>query len=112
MGDCIFCKIGSGEIPKKPEEIKFQDENVMAFLDIHPKASGHTILIPKTHYRWFLDMPEDAWKDLMGVAQTLSKKLKDEYSADFVRVGVVGVDVPHVHVHLIPQKMHETEPKI
>lgn len=112
MDDCIFCKIGSHEIPKKPEDIKYEDDNVIAFLDIHPKAPGHTILIPKAHYRWFIDMPQSEWVELMAAAQTTAKNLKDEYAADFVRLGIVGTDVPHVHVHLMPQKIHETEPKI
>ena len=112
MDDCIFCKIGTHEIPKKPEDIKYEDDNFIAFLDIHPKAAGHTILIPKAHSCWFVDMPQAEWSGLMTTAQTISKNIKTEYEADFVRLGIVGTDVPHVHVHLIPQKIHETEPKI
>jgi histidine triad (HIT) family protein len=109
MNDCIFCRIISGDIPSKKV---YEDDQVLAFLDIHPKAPGHTMLIPKKHYRWFIDMPENEWASLMQAAQTVSKKLKNEYGADFIRLGVVGTDMPHVHVHLIPQQMHEVEPKI
>jgi histidine triad (HIT) family protein len=109
MDNCIFCKIASGEIPSKKN---YEDDMVIGFLDIHPKAEGHTLLIPKKHYRWFTDMPQDEWQALMGSAQIVAKQIKDEYQADFVRLGAVGTDVPHVHIHLIPQKMHETEPKI
>lgn len=109
MDDCIFCKIGRGEIPSKSVH---EDDNVLAFLDIHPKAPGHTLVIPKKHYRWFTDMPQDEWQTLMGTAQSIAQKLKGEYNADFIRLGAVGTDVPHVHVHLLPQKIHETEPKI
>ena len=109
MDDCIFCKIIKGEIPAKKN---YEDDMAVGFLDIHPKSPGHTLLIPKNHHRWFVDMPQAEWQGLMQAAQTLSQQLKAEYEADFVRLGIVGTDVPHVHVHLLPQQMHETEPKI
>lgn len=112
MDDCIFCKISSHEIPKKPEEIKLEDDNFMAFLDIHPKSPGHTILIPKAHYRWFIDMPDDASDGLFRTAKKVAQKLKKEYNADFVRLGIVGTDVPHVHIHLIPQNIKDAGPEI
>lgn len=112
MENCIFCKIAKGEIPKKPEEIVYEDAQVMAFPDIHPKAKGHTILIPKVHYRWFIDMPDDESDMLFRTAKTVAKKLKDVYGADYVRLGIVGKDVPHVHIHLIPQKIADGGPEI
>jgi histidine triad (HIT) family protein len=78
MENCIFCKIASGEIPKTPAEKKFEDDNFIAFLDIHPKAPGHTILIPKAHYRWFIDMPEELSDGLFRAAKKVAKQLKDE----------------------------------
>ncbi len=102
MENCIFCKIVSGDIPAKKT---YEDENVIAFLDIHPKAPGHTLLIPKNHHRWFLDLPDIEYTDLFKVAKTLGQKLKEEYDADYIRLGIVGTDVPHVHVHLIPLKI-------
>ncbi len=109
MENCVFCKIAKGEIPSQKV---YEDDAVFAFLDIHPKAPGHTLLIPREHYHWFQDMPDAVSDTLFRAAKTVAKKLKEEHGADFVRLGIVGTDVPHVHVHLIPQKIHETEPKI
>lgn len=83
----------------------FEDDVSIAFLDIHPKATGHALLIPKDHYRWFIDTPDELSAKLFSNAKEIAKKLKDEYQADYVRLGIVGVDVPHLHIHLIPQKL-------
>lgn len=112
MDNCIFCKIGSGELPKKPEEKRFEDDNFIAFLDIHPKAPGHTILIPKSHHRWFIDLPDYLSDGLFRTAKKVAQDLKKEFSADFVRLGIVGTDVPHVHIHLIPQTIKDAGPEI
>ncbi len=101
METCIFCKIVKGEIPANKIH---EDASTLAFLDIHPKAPGHTLLIPKDHHRWFLDMPDTLSDDLFRVAKKLGQKLKEDYRADYVRLGIVGTDVPHVHIHLIPLK--------
>ncbi len=102
MENCIFCKIVRGEIPC---EKTFEDENFLAFLDIHPKAPGHTLLIPKEHHTWFTDIPEELSQELFRNARKLSIELKEKYEADYVRLGIVGTDVPHTHVHLIPLKL-------
>lgn len=107
--NCIFCKIARGEIPS---EIVHEDELTIAFLDINPKAPGHTLLIPKTHHRWFIDMPDDLSDELFRMAKRVSKTLKEKYEGDFVRLGIVGTDIPHVHVHLIPQKIDDPGPEI
>jgi histidine triad (HIT) family protein len=109
MENCIFCKIAAGEIPA---DKVYEDDKVVAFLDIHPKAPGHTLLIPKEHHRWFIDLPDNLSDDLFRSAKQVAKNLKDKYDADFVRLGIVGTDVPHVHIHLIPQKIHQTAPVI
>ena len=109
MPNCIFCKIAKGEIPA---DKVYEDNKVVAFLDIHPKAPGHTMLIPKEHYRWFYDMPDDITADLFNAAKIVALKLKDTYHADFVRLGIVGTDIPHVHVHLIPQEFKDNGPEI
>jgi histidine triad (HIT) family protein len=107
--DCVFCKIVSKEIPS---DIVYEDDFVLAFLDIHPKAPGHTLLIPKEHHRWFIDLPDNLSDELFKSAKKVAKMLKAEYSGDFVRLGIVGTDVPHVHVHLIPQKIEDGGPEI
>lgn len=102
MENCIFCKIAKGEIPAQKT---FEDESFVAFLDVHPKTTGHTLLIPKKHYQWFIDLPDTLYDDLFRTTKTLAKNLKREYAADYIKVSIVGTDVPHTHVHLIPQKL-------
>lgn len=102
MKDCIFCKIAAGEVAA---EKVYEDEMVVAFPDIHPKTPGHTLLIPKSHHQWFQDMPDDAYDAVFRAVKKVSQKLKKEYRADYVRVGIVGTDIPHVHIHLFPQKL-------
>lgn len=107
MNDCIFCKIASGEIPA--EKI-YEDERHVAFLDIKPVAPGHTLLIPKKHYRWFYDLPDDEYTELFLKAKELVPMLKERYRGEYVKLGAVGTDVPHVHLHLIPRNIAPNEP--
>jgi len=105
--DCIFCKIVQGDIPTS---FTYEDEFVVAFPDIHPVAPGHTLLIPKEHHQWFYEVPDhisDVW---FSAAKQLAKRLKDERQADYVRLSIVGKDVPHAHIHLIPQKLGDKTP--
>lgn len=104
MTDCIFCKIVSGEIPAQKT---YEDEKVLAFLDIHPKGPGHTLLISKEHYRWFEEMPDELSNHIFRVAKTIAKEMKASTGADHVQLGIVGKDVPHVHIHLIPRQVGE-----
>lgn len=99
MEDCIFCKIVAGQIPSNKV---YEDDQVLAFLDIHPKGPGHTLLIPKAHYRWFEEMPDDVYDHVFRSAKKLSLEMKAK-GADHVQLGIVGKDVPHVHIHLIPR---------
>lgn len=107
--NCIFCKIVAGTIPAQKT---YEDENVVAFLDINPKVPGHTILIPKAHYEWFQDLPDEVSDPLFRISKTLAKQLKTERSADYVHLSIVGRDVPHVHLHLMPRKLHEQLPAV
>ena len=105
MENCIFCKIAKGEVPATKV---YEDADTVAFFDIQPKAVGHTLLIPKS----FQDMPDAASDSLFRAAKTVAQKIKKEYGADFVRVGIVGTDIPHVHVHLFPQKYADKKPEV
>ncbi len=109
MPDCIFCKIAKGEIPSQKV---YEDDQVFAFLDIHPKAPGHTLLVPKEHHRWFYEMPDELNAKVFTAAKHIAQQLKSEHGADYVRLGIVGTDVPHVHVHLIPQHFATNETEI
>lgn len=100
--DCIFCKIAAHTIPST---VVYEDDAVFAFADIHPVAPGHTLLIPKEHYEWFYEVPEHISNTWFETAKQLAQKLKSENGADYVRLSIVGKDVPHAHMHLIPQKL-------
>ena len=99
MENCIFCKIASGEITA---DKVYEDDKVVAFLDIHPKAPGHTLLIPKEHYQWFYELPDDLSDHLFRIAKKIARDLKEKHQANLVRLSIVGDEVPHTHVHLIP----------
>jgi len=99
MKDCVFCKIVAGEIPS---DTVYEDDMTLAFLDIHPKGPGHTLVIPKQHYRWFEEMDDTAYESVFRAAKKIAIDMKAK-GADHVQLGIVGKDVPHVHVHLIPR---------
>lgn len=100
--NCIFCKIAHKEIPA---EFSYEDENFVAFLDIHPVSEGHTLLIPKEHYPWFYEVPTEIAKNWFATAQTLAKKLNNEYGSHHVEMKIIGIDIAHAHIHLIPRKL-------
>ncbi len=95
----IFTKIISGEIPAYKIA---EDENFLAFLDVNPNAKGHTLCIPKQEINKLFDMDEDLYLGLMQFARKVAIALEKTVSCKRVGVAVVGLEVPHVHVHLIP----------
>lgn len=99
MKNCVFCKIVSCEIPS---EKSYEDEHVIAFADIRPRAPGHTLLVPRTHYQWFYELPDEVSDHLFRIAKKLALQLKEKYQAKLVKLSVVGDEVPHTHIHLIP----------
>ena len=106
MEPCIFCKIVKGETPSQKV---YEDDDFLAFLDIHPKAPGHTLLILKDHYKWFTDLPDVLSDKLFNRAKKISVELKDQYKSDYIRLGIVGTDVSHVHIHLIPLLLNQKD---
>lgn len=98
MDDCTFCKIIKGEIPCQKV---YEDDHYLAFLDIKPLSPGHTLLIPKDHYRWVYDVPN--FGQYWEVARDLALKLKDQHQAKFISFLTLGDEVPHAHIHLIPK---------
>lgn len=99
MNDTIFGKIIRGEIPAMKV---YEDEKCLAFLDINPVAKGHTLLIPKEHFVWIQDVPNDLLSYLILKSKDLITSIKNSVECDFVQVVVEGKDVPHFHIHLIP----------
>jgi histidine triad (HIT) family protein len=105
----IFEKIIDREIPA---DIVYEDDISMAFLDINPVTKGHTLLISKQPYPWMTDVPDQEIAHVFSVAKKIMIIMKNEFRCDFVQVGVVGTDVPHFHIHLIPRSIQEDKSHI
>ncbi len=95
----IFTKIVNGEIPSYKIT---EDENFYAFLDVNPNAIGHTLCIPKKEVDQLFDLDEATYKGLFEFSRKVAKALKKTVSCKRVGLSVIGLEVPHVHVHLIP----------
>lgn len=95
----IFTKIINKEIPCYKVA---EDDTFLAFLDVNPNAKGHTLCIPKQEINKIFDMEEDHYLGLMAFSRKVAKALEKTVSCKRIGVAVVGLEVPHVHVHLIP----------
>lgn len=95
----IFTKIVTGEIPCYKIA---EDENYLAFLDVNPNAKGHTLCIPKQEINKIFDMEETHYLGLMKFSRKVAKAVEKSVACKRIGVAVVGLEVPHVHVHLIP----------
>ena len=95
----IFTKIIDGEIPSYKIA---EDENFIAILDVNPNAKGHTLCIPKQEINKIFDMDEALYLGLMNFSRKVAKALEKTVECKRIGVAVVGLEVPHVHVHLIP----------
>lgn len=100
MNDCIFCKIIKGEIPSTKI---YEDDKFFGFMDIYPVAKGHALLIPKNHIEWMQDCDDDTITQSFVITKKLMNSMKAGLNCDFVQLGVVGEDVPHFHIHIIPR---------
>lgn len=97
----IFTKIVNGEIPAYKVA---EDENYLAFLDIFPVAKGHTLVIPKVEVDYLFDLEDDVYNGLQLFAKRVAEGLKKAIPCEKVGVLVLGLEVPHAHIHLIPMK--------
>lgn len=95
----VFTKIINGEIPCYKVA---EDENYLAFLDVNPNAKGHTLCIPKEEINKIFDMEEEDYLGLMKFSRKVAKALEKTVECKRIGVAVVGLEVPHTHVHLIP----------
>lgn len=111
--ETIFSKIISGEIPafKVAETLDF-----LAFLDINPLVKGHVLVIPKKEVDYFFDLDSETYVGLMMFAQIVAVGLKKAVSCERIGVSIIGLEVPHVHIHLIPinviDDMNFSRPKL
>ena len=95
----IFTKIINGEIPCYKIT---ENEEFIAFLDITPNAKGHTLCVPKQEISYLFDMEDDHYLRLMAFSKKVAKALEKVVPCKRIGVAVVGLEVPHTHVHLIP----------
>lgn len=95
----IFTKIIQGEIPSYKVA---ENSDFYAFLDINPNAKGHTLVVPKLEVNKLFDLDEDLYLKLMQYARKIALAIKKTVPCKRVGVAVIGLEVPHVHVHLIP----------
>ena len=95
----IFSKIISGEIPSFKI---YEDDNFLAFLDINPNALGHTLCITKKEIDQIFDLDDETLSELIIFSKKVANAIKKAVVCERVGMSVIGLDVPHVHVHLIP----------
>jgi histidine triad (HIT) family protein len=103
----IFELIASGEIPSHKI---WEDELHLAFLDINPRVEGHTLVIPKHPWNEVFAMDSEPYLALWAAAQTVARHLKERTGCERVVTVVLGYDVPHVHIHLLPTNVLEDFP--
>lgn len=95
----IFTKIIEGEIPSFNID---EDEKHLAFLDAMPLVKGHCLVIPKQETDLIFDLENEDFKNLWGFAQKIAKKMEKAFPEKRIAVAVIGLEVPHAHIHLIP----------
>lgn len=95
----IFSKIVAGEIPSYKVA---EDENYYAFLDINPVAKGHTLVIPKHEVDYMMDLSEEEYSGLWAFARRVALALQQAVPCKRVGIAVLGMEVPHCHIHLVP----------
>lgn len=111
MQDCIFCKIVKNELPS--EKI-YEDDSVLAFLDINPVNIGHTLIVPKEHFENIHDLPEDIAVHIMKITRKISAAIK-KAGADGINISInngkaAGQIVSHSHTHVIPRFIGDNLP--
>jgi histidine triad (HIT) family protein len=103
--DCIFCKIINKEVGSK---VVYENDHAISFLDVHPHAPGHTVVIPKVHTETILDLPDEYMGPLMEAVRESTRILKEKMEPEGFTIGinhgsVAGQAVPHLHIHVLPR---------
>tara|TARA_B100001989_G_C24501033_1_gene444913 strand:+ start:62 stop:457 length:396 start_codon:yes stop_codon:yes gene_type:complete len=99
MTDSIFTKIIKGEISCFKV---LENEDFIAFLDVNPVNKGHTLVVPKLQIDYVYDLPEDIFSKLFIFSKKVAQMLKNSFSCNRIGISIVGLEVPHAHIHLIP----------
>jgi len=97
--DSIFTKIIKGEIPCYKIA---EDDRFIAFLDVFPVKKGHTLVVPKAQIDYLFDLDDSLLSDLMIFAKKVAQKMERAISCERIGIAVIGLEVPHAHIHLIP----------
>lgn len=95
----IFAKIVNGDIPSHKV---YEDDKTLAFLDIYAVINGHTLVISKKQVEFVWDLDDEDYQALMATTKKVARRLREVMNATYVGEKIIGVDVPHAHVHLIP----------
>jgi len=95
--ECIFCKIIKKEIPS---HIVYEDDDFLAFLDIHPQSPGHTQVIPKKHERWVWDV--ENYSKYFELVKKIAEAQRKAFNTDWILSKIVGDEVPHAHIWVFP----------
>lgn len=95
----LFTKIIRGDIPSHKV---YEDNETYAFLDIHPAAEGHTLVIPKKQVEFLWDLDDTSYQAVMRTVKKVATQLKEVTGKRYVGTMVIGTDVPHAHVHVVP----------
>lgn len=109
----LFTKIINREIPA---QIVAEDERYIAFLDIHPLVAGHTLVVPKKEVDYIFDLDDDTLAGLQLFCKKVARAIGHAFPCERVGVAVIGLEVPHTHVHLVPMNsmddLNFTRPKL
>lgn len=97
--NCVFCKIVNKEIPA---HVVYEDNDFLAFLSIDPQSPGHTLVIPKKHYRWVWDVKSPLLGHYFEVAGKIAHAQRKAFSTEFILSKVVGEEVHHAHIWVFP----------
>jgi histidine triad (HIT) family protein len=99
--NCIFCKIIANEVESSKV---YEDDNILAFMDLHPVNEGQVLVVPKEHIDHFSDIPEELALKIFSKSHQISKKIKEKLNPERVGFVVHGYGVAHAHLIIIPQK--------
>jgi histidine triad (HIT) family protein len=109
MADSIFTKIISGEIPSHKI---YEDERTFVFLDIHPKQPGHCLVVPKQQVEFLWDLEATDYEAVMTTVHKVALRIREVLKRPYVGMLVVGIDVPHAHIHVYPFSMNEQSQRV
>jgi len=105
--ECVFCQIASGQMPAN---IVYEDDEAVAFLDVHPLFPGHVLLCPREHYETLTDLPVNLCGPMMAKTQVLARAVESALDAEGTFIAVnnrVSQSVPHLHIHVVPRRKRD-----